>query len=252
MRSSLERDLARWERGELSVADLGLRHPGRAAVMVALYQRLTDIGTAAVPDPEPLWERLWQRLPQRPVMVPARTVGPAFVLRRLVARPLALAAALVLLGGAIGYAVAPQAVNHRLSSFWESVEDLFRDEPRQGGPDRTPGSSGDDEPGLAPSVPDDEDGDDGEAGEDDGDDGDDREDGDDDDREGSSEDSGEGSGDGDGDEDDEADEPSDGEGSDEGPDGDGSDEGSGSDGSSLDEEVDESSLDPDDAVDPDD
>ena len=247
MRSSLERDLARWERGELSVADLGLRHPGRAGGMVALYQRLTDIGGAAVPDPEPGWVRLRQRLSERPDVVRVRTVGPAFVLRRLVARPLALAAALVLLGGAIGYAAAPQAVNHRLSSFWEGVEDLFRDEPRQGGPDRTPGSPGDDEPGLAPSVPDDEDGDDGdgEAGEDDG------EDGDDDDRDGPSEDSGEGSGDGDGEEDDEAAEPSDGGGSDEGPDGDGSDEGSGSDGSSF-EEADETGLDPDDAVEPDD
>ena len=247
MRSSLGRDLARWERGELSVANLGLRHPGRAGGMVALYQRLTDIGGAAVPDLEPGWERLRQRLPERPVLAAVRTVGPALVLRRLVARPLALAAALVLLGGAIGYAAAPQAVNHRLTTIWENVEDLFRDEPRQGGPDRTPGSSGDDEPGLAPSVPDDEDGDDGEAGEDDGEDGDDREDGD-DDREGPSEDSGEGSGDGDGD--DEADEPSDGGGSDEGPDGDGSDEGSGSD--SFEEEADETSLDPDDAVEPDD
>jgi len=230
MRSSLERDLARWERGELSLADLGLRHPGRAGGTVALYQRLTDIGAAPVPDLEPGWERLRQRLPERPDVVRVRTVGPAFVLRRLVARPLALAAALVLLGGAIGYAAAPQAVNHRLSSFWESVEDLFRDEPRQGGPDRTPGSPGDDEPGLAPSVPDDERGD-GEDGEDQGDEdeGDDSEDGDDDDRDGSSEDSGEGPGDGDG-----------------------SDEGSGSDGSSFEEEADETSLDPDDAVEPDD
>lgn len=193
MRSSLDRDLARWERGELSLGDLGLRHPGRAGGMIALYQRLTDIGVAAVPDPEPGWERLWQRLPQRPNVIQVRTVGRAFVLRRLVARPLALAAALVLLGGAIGYAAAPQAVNHRLSSFWESVENLFQDEPRQGGPDRTPGSPRDDEHGLAPSVPDDEEGDDGdgEAGDDTGEDGDDREDGDDDDRDGPSQNSGE-------------------------------------------------------------
>lgn len=226
MRSSLERDLARWERGELSIADLGLRHPGRAAGMVAVYQRLTDIGAAAVPDPGPGWERLRERLPQRPVLAAVRTVGPAFALRRLVARPLALAAALVLLGGAIGYAAAPQAVNHRLSSFWESVEDLFRDEPRQGGPDRTPGSPGDDEPGLVPSVPDgDDDGDgDGDEGDDrdDGDDGDDREDGDDDgdgdDRDGPSEDSGEDPDDGDGEDDEETAEPSDGGSSNEGPD----------------------------------
>jgi len=201
MRSALDRDLARWERGELSLADLGLRHPGRAGGMIALYQRLTDIGVAAVPDPEPGWVRLRQRLPQRPDVVQVRTVGPAFVLRRLVARPLALAAALVLLGGAIGYAAAPKAVNHRLSSFWESVENMFQDEPRQGGPDRTPGSPRDDEHGLAPSVPDDEEGDDGdgEEGEDrgDGDDGDDREDGDDDHRDGPSEDSGEDPDDGD-------------------------------------------------------
>lgn len=250
MRSSLERDLARWERGELSPADLALRHPARAAGIVALYQRLTDIGAAPVPDPALGWERLRERLPQRADVVHVRTVGPAFVLRRLVARPLALAAALVLLGGAIGYAAAPQAVNHRLSSFWESVEDLFRDEPRQGGPDRTPG---DDEPGLAPSVPDDEEGDDGDGDEsedrEDGDDGDDREDEDDDDREGPSEDSGESSGSGDGD--DETAEPSDGGSSSDGP-GDGSDEGSGSDGSSFEEEADETSLDPDAPVEPDD
>lgn len=246
MRSSLERDLARWERSELSLADLGLRHPGRAAGMVALYQRLTEMGRAAVPDPEPGWERLRQRLPERPVMVAARTVGRAFVLRRLVARPLALAAALVLLGAAIGYAAAPQVVNHRLTSIWESVEDLFRDEPRQGGPDRTPGSPGDDEPGVAPSVSDD-DGDDGEDGED----GDDREDGDDDDREGPSEDSDEGSGDGDGEEDAETAEPSDGGGSDEGSGSDGSDERSGSDGSSSGGEVDESSVEDSEGVEPD-
>lgn len=240
MRSSLERDLARWERSELSLADLGLRHPGRATGMVALYQRLTDVGGAAVPDPEPGWERLRQRLPERPVMVAARTVGRAFVLRRLVARPLALAAALVLLGAAIGYAAAPQAVNHRLTSIWESVEDLFRDEPRQGGPDRTPG---DDEPGVAPSVSDDEDGD--------GEDRDDMEDGDDDDREGPSEDSDEGSGDGDGEEDEETAEPSDGGGSDEGSGSDGSDEGSGSDGSSSGGEVDESSVEDSEGVEPD-
>ena len=222
MRSSLERDLARWERDELSMADLGLRHPGRAGGMLALYQRLTDIGTAAIPDPEPGWERLRERLPQRPDVIQVRTVGRAFVLRRLVARPLALAAALLLLGGAVGYAAAPQAVNHRLSSFWESVEDLFRDEPRQGGPDRTPGSPRDDEHGLAPSVPDDEEGDDGdgEEGEDrgGGDDGDDREDGDDDDRDGPSEDSGEGPGDGEGEDDEGTAEPSDGGSSNEGPD----------------------------------
>jgi len=246
MRSSLERDLARWERGELSMADLGLRHQGRAGGMVALYQRLTDIGAAPVPDLELGWERLRQRLPERPDVVHVRTVGPAFVLRRLVARPLVLAAALVLLGGAVGYAAAPQTVNHRLTSIWQSVEDLFRDEPGQVGPDRTPGSSGDDQPGLAPSVPDDEDGDG-----DDGEDGDDREDGDDDDREGPSEDSGDGSGDGDGEDDEETAEPSDGESSNDGS-GDGSDEGSGSDGGSFEEEADETSLDPDDPVEPDD
>lgn len=234
MRSSLERDLARWERSELSLADLGLRHQGRATGMVALYQRLTDIGGAAVPDPEPGWERLRGRLSQRPVMVAARTVGPAFVLRRLVARPLALAAALVLLGAAVGYAAAPRAVNHRLTSIWESVEDLFGDETSEGRPDRTPGSPGDDEPSLAPSVSDDEDGE--------GEDSEDRDDGDDDDREGPSEDSDEGDGDGDGEEDAETAEPSD---------GGGSDEGSGGDGSYSGGEVEESSVEDSEGVEPD-
>lgn len=229
MRRSVERDLGRWERGELSAAVLEVRHPGRASGMMAMYQRLTDLGSAPVPDPEAGWERLRERLPAHRVAVPVRTMGPALSLRRLVARPLALAAALVLLGAAVGYAAAPEAVNRRLTSVWKSVEDLFSDDPVQGRPDQSPRSPGDDQPGVAPSVSDGEDGDDGEGeggeeredreveGGEDGQergDGDDREDGADDPRERLSESSSEGSGDGE--ESEETADRSDGEGSNEG------------------------------------
>lgn len=184
MRGSLARDLARWERGVLSAADLELRNPGRAIGLLALYGRLAELGGVAVPDPEAAWERLRERLPEHRVAVPVRTTGRAFSLRRLVARPLALAAALLLFGAALGYAAAPEAVNRRVASVWESVEDLFRNEPSEDRPIRLPGGE---LPGVAPADSEDEGGDDGRGRS--GDDGNRREGGD-RDREGSDDDSG--------------------------------------------------------------
>jgi len=178
MRSSLKRDLARWGRNELSPADLERHHPRRAGELMALYERLTNLGSVAVPDPQPGWERLRGRLADRRVVLPERRRGP--MIRRLVARPLAAAAAVILLSAAAGYAAAPTAVNHRLASVWKSVESLFQVEPiRSGPPERPPQRGGG--PGIVPSVPDDEDGDDdGDEGRDEVDeDGDDREDGED-------------------------------------------------------------------------
>jgi len=177
MRASLERDLARWERNELSPADLERHHPGRAGELMAVYGRLTNLGTAAAPDPQLGWERLRARLADRPMALSERRRGP--MIRRLVARPLAAAAAVILLAAAAGYAAAPTAVNHRLTSVWRSVESLFQVEPiRSGPPERPPQRGGG--PAVVPSVPDEEDGDDdGEGRGEADDDGDDREDGED-------------------------------------------------------------------------
>jgi hypothetical protein len=216
MRASLTRDLARWERGVLSAAELELWHPGRAVGLVAVYERLTDLGGASVPDPEAGWESLRERLIEHQVAVPVRTMGPAFSLRRLVARPLALAAALVLLGAAVGYASAPQAVNRRVASVWESVADFFRDDPSEDRPNRF--RTGE-RPGVAPSDSDDGNDSDGRSAA-----GGDRREGGDDDREGSDEDSGGGSDDSDEGSDDDSGEGSDGDR--EGPATDDSDEGS--------------------------
>ena len=142
--SSLARDLGRWERGVLSAADLDIRHPGQAAGLLVVYERLSDLGGASVPDPDAGWEQLRERIGEHRVAAPVRTLGPSFRLRRIVARPLALAAALVLLGGAVGYAAAPEAVNRRLASVWESVEDFFRGEPQEGRPDQPAGARGGD------------------------------------------------------------------------------------------------------------
>jgi hypothetical protein len=135
MRSALTRDLASWEQGMLSAAELELRHPDRAAGLVALYERLSHLGDGPVPDAEAGWDRLRELLPEHPgvVRVPARR--NRFLNRRLVSRPLALAASLVLLG-VTAYAVAPEAANRQLASFWESVTDLFGDDPSENGPAR--------------------------------------------------------------------------------------------------------------------
>jgi hypothetical protein len=133
MRSTLTRDLASWEQGALSAAELELRHPDRAVGLVALYERLSDLGDGPVPDAEAEWDRLRDRL-EHPVAVAVRASVNPFHLRRLVARPLALAASFVLFGAAIGYAVAPEAVNRQLASFWDGVRSFFGNEPSEDEP----------------------------------------------------------------------------------------------------------------------
>jgi hypothetical protein len=146
MRSALTRDLARWERGGLSAAELELQHPGRTAGLVAMYERLSDLSAYPVPNAEAEWDRLQERLPDHPVAAAGSARAP-FDLRRLVFRPMALAATLVLLGGAIAYAVAPEAVNRRLASVWESLEDLVGGDTSEDLPTRFPGGE---QRGVAP------------------------------------------------------------------------------------------------------
>ena len=136
MRSALTRDLASWEQGVLSTVELELRHPGAAIGLVALYEQLSDLGDGPVPDAELGWRRLRELLPEHPVAVSGDASRKRALNRRLVSRPLALAASLVLFGATAGYAMAPEAVNRQLASFWESVKDFFGDEPTQDGPAR--------------------------------------------------------------------------------------------------------------------
>lgn len=148
MRLSLTQDLARWEQGVLSATELELRHPGQVVGLVALYERLSNLGASPVPDAEVEWDRLREQLPDHRLDVAVRADGAPLGFRRLVARPLALAAALVVFGAAIGYAVIPEAVNRGLASVWESVEDFFGDEPSEEGPIGVPGGE---QPGVVPS-----------------------------------------------------------------------------------------------------
>lgn len=149
MRLSLTQDLARWEQGVLSATELELRHPGQVVGLVALYERLSNLGGCPVPDAEVEWNRLREQLPDHRLDDAVRADGAPLGLRRLVARPLALAAVLVVVfGAAIGYAVIPEAVNRGLASVWESVEGFFGDEPSEEGPIGFPGGE---QPGVVPS-----------------------------------------------------------------------------------------------------
>jgi hypothetical protein len=96
---SLERDLDRWLGGELDREALEAHHP-EAAGIVALHDRLLDLGSTSVPD-DGSWEQLRAALPSRSAVVALRP-------RRRAARLVALVAAAILLTASVAAAAVPQ------------------------------------------------------------------------------------------------------------------------------------------------
>jgi hypothetical protein len=113
---SLDRDLARWEIGEISPEELERLHPDAAVTaLVALHERLSTIAHQGVPDAEAAMERMLQRLPDR---APPQRRG---------SRVLLLAAAAVLLTASM--AVAVPGVRSGVSGLAHGVGRLFGADP---------------------------------------------------------------------------------------------------------------------------
>jgi hypothetical protein len=102
----------------------------------AVRRQLESIADGPVPDGDAAWERLSARLPDRGPTVAPVTAIPAGIggSRRLVRRVLAVAAAVVLIGGT-AFAAAPDTVMTGLRDFFSGTA------PQQG--PRGPGGSGD-------------------------------------------------------------------------------------------------------------
>jgi hypothetical protein len=114
---SLDRDLGRWEIGEISPEELERLHPDTAvAALVALHERLSTIANEEVPDTEAAMERMLLRLPDR--------AGPA---RRRSSRVLLLTAAAVLLTASM--AVAMPGVRSSVTGLAHGVGRLFGADP---------------------------------------------------------------------------------------------------------------------------
>lgn len=133
-----DRDLERWEQGGLSMSELVALHGSDgAAGLVALHRRMSALGTGPVGDPETAWRAIREQLPD---LAGHRRTAP---FRRRLTRPLAIAAAAVLIAGT-AYAGAPDAVQRYLTSFWHTVQSILdvdvagnapvdADRPSQGG-----------------------------------------------------------------------------------------------------------------------
>lgn len=138
MSTARDRDLERWEQGGLTMSELVALHGSDgAAGLVVLHRRMSALATRPVGDPEKLWLSIRERLPD---LAGHRRTVP---LRRRLTRPLAIAAAAVLIAGT-AYAGAPDAVQRYLTSFWHSVQSILdvdvagnapadADRPSQGG-----------------------------------------------------------------------------------------------------------------------
>jgi hypothetical protein len=138
MSTARDRDLERWEQGGLSMSELVALHGSDgAAGLVVLHRRMSALGTVPVGDPEKVWHAIRERLPD---LAGHRRTVP---LRRRLTRPLAIAAAAVLIAGT-AYARSPDAVQRYLTSFWYTVKSILdvdvpssapgdADRPSQGG-----------------------------------------------------------------------------------------------------------------------
>jgi hypothetical protein len=114
-----DRDLERWEQGELSTSDLVALHGSDgAAGMVVLHRRMSALRTSPVGDPETVWRAISERLPTAGGQ---RQTAP---FRRRLTRPLAIAAAAVLIAGT-AYAGSPDSVHRYLTSFWHTVQSIL-------------------------------------------------------------------------------------------------------------------------------
>ncbi|MDP9326725.1 MAG: hypothetical protein M3P10_00795 [Actinomycetota bacterium] len=110
---SLDRDLGRWEAGEISPEELKRLHPDTAVeTLVALHERLSAIADEGAPDAEAAMERMLRQLPDR--------ARPA---QRRSSRVLLLAAAAVLLTASM--AVAMPGVRDGVSGLAHGVGRLF-------------------------------------------------------------------------------------------------------------------------------
>lgn len=112
---ALHGDLARWQAGELSAAELRQRHPAADVdVALAAHARLLALADTPVPDAGAAWSRVAASLPTRGA--PSRP-------RRLRRPVVAAIVAAVLAGPAVSYAAAPDAVRSGI----RQVVDLFTD-----------------------------------------------------------------------------------------------------------------------------
>jgi hypothetical protein len=119
MTSARDRDLERWEEGELSMADLVALHGSDgAAGLVVLHRRMSALGKSPVGDPEAAWRAIRERLPD---LAGHRRTVP---LRRRLTRPLAIAAAAALIAGT-AYAGSTDAVQRYVTSFWRTVQSIL-------------------------------------------------------------------------------------------------------------------------------
>lgn len=133
----LERDLERFERGELSLDALERAHPGEdVRGLAALSERLLALGAEPTPDPEASWSALRERLPERTdrVVVPFR--------KRRVVRRATVALVAAVLSTTVAYAAGFGPVRQGVDTLLDGVTKIFRDDPALPGPGTpTPGPS---------------------------------------------------------------------------------------------------------------
>lgn len=143
MNRRLANDLARWEAGDASLAELERRHPhADLSALTGLHARLTHLSGAPSPDPAAAWMTVAARLLDRGA-VPDRS-------RRLRRPVVAALIAAVLAVPAVSYAAAPDAVRtavQRVAELFPGVDDDGRhsDGPDDDAPPTTTSGPGTDQ-----------------------------------------------------------------------------------------------------------
>lgn len=124
--SSLERDLIRWENGELTLEEVESAHP-EAGVreLMRLHTRLSMLRAIPLPDVEKAWTMTLPRLEAPSRAKPVRVAAPARSsrLRDWARRPLAASFAALVMSGGAAYAAGVEPVQRAVDRVLDRARD---------------------------------------------------------------------------------------------------------------------------------
>lgn len=123
--NALERDLIRWENGEMTLEQVERAHP-EAGVreLMRLHTRLSMLRAISLPDVEKAWSMTLPMLDRGMTSEPVRSPARSSRLRDWARRPLAASFAAVVMSGGAAYAAGFEPVQRAVDRVWDRAKEV--------------------------------------------------------------------------------------------------------------------------------